>query len=497
MVELVATSPGTEEVSTPGGGDGRRRGRAVLHFFGRAHGLFLLIGTVFVGIFLVLVPPGWGLDEQTHFYRAYQISEGTLFPSTDPTTGTYLYSVPRSIYDLLQQGWADGNSIDRAAPSYRRHDMPEPSRYPELEGAALNSGDRVSADITQTIPNVPVVYAASSIGLALARALNTDVGTMVMFAKIANALTYLALAFTAVWFARRLRFRWLVMVTALLPAAIFQSAVITADTFTNGVCLLFMAVLVTLILERRPATAPVLALLAAAAVGVALSKPTYALLILAISVLPAATFRSRNWGRWYKAIVLFVSLLLLALTVYLGSRGSIAVVAQRGDVASAVNARDQAILVLTHPFEGLAVVARTIEVYGQSWVQGVVGLFGYNTVAVPAPFTVLLVLAVVAAGFYSERLRRTAGWVILGVGCLVGLALIGVFYLTFTPVGDPVAAGVQGRYFIACVLAVTIGLAGILPVRVAMRAGTAEVLFAATSAASLIAAVTMYYLNLY
>jgi len=70
-------------------------------------------------------------------------------------------------------------------------------------------------------------------------------------------------------------------------------------------------------------------------------------------------------------------------------------------------------------------------------------------------------------------------------------------YLTFTPVGDAAVDGVQGRYFIPCVVAVTIGAAGILPVRVAMRAGTARIGFTAVSTLSLAAAALMYHLYLY
>lgn len=468
----------------------------ISRFLGQTHWMFLIIAGVFLGVFVAMVPPGFGLDEQTHFYRAYQISEGTLFPSLDPVAGAYNYAVPRSLYDLQQQGWADGNSVDRGAPSFKRHDMPVPSRYAELEGAALDPADRVDADITQTLANIPVVYAAPAAAMAAARALGGDVGTIEYAAKIANALVYLTLGFAAIWYARRLKFRWLLMVTALLPAAIFQSSVITADTFTNAACLLFVSVAVTLLLERVRVGAASLALLAASSAAVALSKPTYALLVGLVLFIGSAVFPSRRWGRWYKAAVLIGCLLLLVWSVYLGQKGSIAVFRQVAG-ADQVNAINQLVGVLTHPWEGVAVLGRTVEVFGTSWVQGVVGLFGYNTVAVPEPFSLLAVLLVAAAGFYSESLRRIAGWGLLLAGVLVALALIGVLYLTFSQVGDPVANGVQGRYFIPCVVVVTLGTASILPIRVVMRPGTAGVLFTALPAITLLASAVVYYLYLY
>jgi uncharacterized membrane protein len=464
---------------------------------GQAHWMFLIIAGASLGVFITMVPPGFGLDEQTHFYRAYQISEGTLFPSLDPEAGVYNYAVPRSLYDLQQQGWSDGNSIDRNAPSYQRHDAGLRSRYAELEGAALDPGDRVDADITQTLPNIPVVYAAPALAMAAARAVGGDVGVIEYAAKVANALTYLAFGFVALWYARRLRFRWLVLVTALLPAAIFQASVITADTFTNGACLLFVSVAVTLLLERKRVGTGSLALLAAAAAAMALSKPTYALLVVLVAFIPADVFPSRRFGRWYKIAVLGGSLLLLAGNAYLGQKGSVAVFKQFPAGADQVNPVDQLVLVLTHPWQGLAVLGRTVEVFGASWVQGVVGLFGYDTVAVPPPFSVLAVLVVVAAGFYSEPLRRRAGWAVLLAGCLVALALVGVFYLTFSQVGAPVSNGIQGRYFIPCVVVVTVGIASILPIKVVMRPATASVFFTVIPACTLMASAIMYFLFLY
>ncbi|MET0864203.1 MAG: DUF2142 domain-containing protein [Nakamurella sp.] len=494
----TSVSEGAEHVTDPPPEPGSRSPQSrVRSLVSQAHWMFLIIGGVFLAGFIALIPPGFGLDEQTHFYRAYQISEGTLFPSLDPVAGTFNYAVPRSLYDLQQQGWSDGNSIDRNAPSYQRHDMGLRSRYAELLGASVNPGDRVDADITQTLANIPVVYTAPAAAMALTRALGGDVGLIEYAAKVANGLVYLAFGFIAVWYARRLRFRWLVLVTALLPAAIFQASVISADTFTNGACLMFVSIAITLLLERTRIGAGSLALLAVAAGAIALSKPTYALLVILVLFLPAEVFPSRRWGRWYKAALLTGSLLLLAWNVYLGQKGSIGVFKQVPGAAGQVNAADQLIFVLTHPIEGLIVLAHTVEVFGTSWVQGVVGLFGYNTVPVPPPFSVLTVLVVVAAGFYSESLRRLAGWAVLLVGCLVALALIGIFYLTFSAVAAPYANGIQGRYFIPCVVAVTVGVASVLPMRLIMRQGTANAFFTALPAVTLAASLVMYFLFLY
>ena len=143
------------------------------------------------------------------------------------------------------------------------------------------------------------------------------------------------------------------------------------------------------------------------------------------------------------------------------------------------------------------VVGTTVVNYSESWVQGVVGLFGYNTIPVPAPFVFLTVVALSLAAFHAERLRRLPAWVVFFAGCLVSLAIIMTFYLTYTEIGAETASGIQGRYFIPCVVAVALGAASLVPARLVMRQVTARLLFTSLSAVTLLVAASTYAIALY
>ena len=461
------------------------RGRRVAGFFGTAHGLFLVIGTVFLGIFVFMVPPGYGLDEQTHFFRMYQISEGKLFPSFDADRQQYLAEVPKPVYDLLQQGWFDSNTVRRDLPFFHRKDLPDPAPYAILESQSIDPDDLVVTDITQTLPNFPIVYFASSAGLALARALGADVGGMVMAAKICAALMYLGLAFLAVWFARRLRFRWLVLTAALLPAAIFQSAVISADTFANGMSLLFLSIAITTIVERKPVGRGTLILLAVVSAGVVMSKPTYALLVLLVAVLPVEVFSSRSRGRLYKAGVLIGALLLIVLTLYIANKGTLAINSQRPEDAASINAVGQIKDLLGNPLHLIVVLGATIVIYSESWVQGVVGLFGYNTIPVPAPFVFLTVVALTLAAFHAERLRRCPG---LGGFHRRLPGFVGNHHDLLPDLQRDRRRDRQRNSrdaISSLVVAVALGAASLVPARLVMRQVTARLLFTSLSAFTL------------
>lgn len=503
-IGVVVTDPvpGTPTAATEATGstEGRTRPAGVRGRAGSlllsAQGLTMVIGAVFIGLFIGLTPPGYGLDEQAHVYRTYQLSQGVLFPSFDSVSRTYVAKVPRSLYDLEQQGWFDSNTVPREVPFFHRRDVPDRDAYRRLEGLPLDAGDPQATDVTQTLPNFPVVYLPAAGAIALVRAFGADTGTVALAAKIGAALMYLAMAFVAVWFARRLRLRWLVFVAALLPAALFQASVISADTFCNGAALILMSMVLTMLMERAPVGRATLVGLVAASVGVMLSKPTYAVLVLLVLLLPVDVFGSRRTAMWFKIGLLAGAAVLVGLTLFIASKGTVAVSTQRPDLAATINAVEQLKGLLVNPIHGVTMVGTTVLTYGESWVQGVVGLFGYNTIAVPYPFVVVTVLTLAAAAFYAERLRRGPAWSVLVAGLLVGLAIIVWMYLTFNPVGAESAAGVQGRYFVPCVVAVGAGAAGVLPIRVAMRRATARVFFPVAVTTTLIVSAVTWWVAL-
>jgi uncharacterized membrane protein len=250
-------------------------------------------------------------------------------------------------------------------------------------------------------------------------------------------------------------------------------------------------------LERQPVGRGTLVLLAAAAAGVVLSKPTYALLVGLVAVLPSGIFGSRSRGRAYQAGVLVGALLLIGLTLYIANKGTLAINSQRPDVAASISAVGQIKDLLSHPAHLIVVVGTTVVVYSESWVQGVVGLFGYNTIEVPAPFVFLTVVALALAAFHTERLRRWPAWAVLIAGVAVSLAIIMTFYLTFNEIGAESAQGIQGRYFIPCVLAVVLGAASIVPARLVMKQTTARALFTSVATVTLAVAAATYAIALF
>lgn len=446
-------------------------------FLASAHGLFAIIATVLVGAFVFLIPVGWGLDEQSHVNRAYQIGQGNLLPDLREDGQTYGGYTPAALqdYQMLGHGWS--SSVDRGQGFENRQDFQDQEVYDDYASKTLDRSRVVSVDFTNAGASSPLVYLPAAAGFALSQAVDASAGAASIVARLLNAAVYVALVWAALFALRRFRMQWAVFVIALVPGAIFQAGYVSADTMTNAASILFISLLLRAFLDplwltsKRSLTA-----LALSALALTAMKPTVAALALAVLALPVAGFASRRAKWWFSgglavAIVAFTGFFGL-LTRDIGS----AIRFQRAD-ADQIDSAHQIAHVLSNPIEGVAVVARTVAVSGGSWMEGIAGLFGYNVVAMGSIVLMVFTIAVTVTSLGGERLKRWPAVVVLAAGVLLSVLSIAALYVTFTPVGAPRADGVQGRYFIPAILPIAIGIASLVPFRLhatdrALRVGS-------------------------
>ena len=169
---------------------------------------------------------------------------------------------------------------------------------------------------------------------------------------------------------------------------------------------------------------------------------------------------------------------------------------QRVDYLS-IDPQRQLLEMLSNPTDALGVFVRTVAYYGESWVQGIVGLLGYNTVPVVQPFGLICLGTILIAALHSERLPKVFAWACLIGGLLTAAAVIAALYLTFNSVGAPVSDGVQGRYFIPALFFILISLPTLLPVRVRLSLSSAPRLFVVGAAVPVAGGVILWAATLY
>jgi len=391
-----------------------------------------------VGLLLcLLTPPFMVPDEQAHFFRAYQVSEGGVLPQKfDGGVGGYL---PKSLVDtsIVLVGTLPGNasqtvSIDTLFSEFNRPLKANDRTYTHFENTALYS---------------PVVYAPTAFGVGIARLLDMPALSALYIGRIFTVITWIGIVYCALRFAPF--GRWALMALALSPMALFQAASVSADAFTLALCFLAAAWFARLVvqphvLSRRDWLATIALLLVMGFI-----KQPYALLGLAFFFLPAVRFAGKK-QRWQFIVSAATALLVPVGAMYAASK---AFFMQSPFLTDRILQPDAQLLhILQYPFDFIHTFLFThLTLNGDGHIAGFVGVFGW--LDAPLPFwTILLYLfgLLVALGIAQQQrlLPRRQRAVALAV-CAAAFVVIDVLlYMYWNALGADVVNGIQGRYYL-------------------------------------------------
>lgn len=465
---------------------------------GTATMVFVLLATLFGGIFAVLTPLFWGHDEITQFGRAYQVSHGGFAPQRIPDVRGVAYGgeVPAGIDTAMKYAFVD-YTVHPPEPHKLVHD---PAAYQRL-GAAPLTAEKHIAWFTNTAAYSPVAYVPAAVGIRLGELVGANVGTMVLLTRLAGLLSYVLIVGWALYCLREYRIGWVVAAVALLPIAVFQAGNVTADTVTNALAILVSVLLVKALFLRQQLTRPETVGLLVSAVLLPLTKPTYLLLALLVVVVPGGLWCWRH-GRVVASVCAAAGTIGFGLWMRLAApTGAGTSLMRPKNEWYTVDPGRQFQGVLHDPIRFGGVFLASVARRDREWFTEFFGQLGFSGVMVPGLSVVACLLALVVAAGVSERFEQPRGrWV---VACLVVLALsvgmiYGTLYLSFTPVGYYIIDGVQGRYFVPlAVLAFAVMLRWV-PWRIQGRAGipagkSVAITMTALSVVALAAAVGKYW----
>ena len=391
--------------------------------------IFLISILLAFGIPMVLlIPPGAGYDEEDHLVRVWEMSGFSFIPG-ELSAGELNY--PTIFRDLAYRHQASTGII-------------ESDFWQRYGSLSLDERGHVHRDINTKSTYSPALLLPQAIVMRIfGRVANLPALPVFYLSRFAGLLSYLLLIWLAI---RIIPFgRWMLLVLAVSPMALFQAATITADTISNGIGFLFIAG----ILE---ATQPVE--IDGRQVGkfilyvflLFLAKLNLLVLILLPFLLISPT---RYRRRWMYLFLLVVSILLFLVEV----AGWNFAVTNNLDalLSNEANVLSQLQYILTHPFHFLGTVTKDFITNGVAYVQEWINGYGYYYWTPPQIVSVLFLLSlgsVLLVSSMSEWIDKKFNLLFILVFVLNYLATIVFLYTTFTPVGSDEVLGVQGRYFI-------------------------------------------------
>lgn len=389
----------------------------------------LTVGTILIA----LTPPFEVPDEPNHFYRAFQVGEGTLVPRTIPSSvgGVLPRSLPRLADDVM----------GRVPFNYGvKQDLDAWARAFEVP---LRPDDRIDTPFPNTALSGPIAYVPQAIGIDLARLFGASALMIFYWGRISTLL--ICVAITAVAIRCLAVRRWTCVLLSLVPMTLFVRSSLSSDAPTLALAMLSLALCLRLANHTAPSIDPtpwrrffgVAALLA-------LGKPPYG----AVSFLALAAPARVPGG-----MKPYASTMLTLVVIVLAAQGAWAVALRGKTVTLAPGADPPAQMkqLLAEPVDAARFLVRDFVRSLPALTHQAIGVLGWLDAAVPFPIAMLLGALIVLVAL-SERGPPTGlaatRW--LGVAIAIGgaLALHAMNYVWWTPPGAPTVAGIQGRHLL-------------------------------------------------
>ncbi len=412
-------------------------GLAVFRF--KLERMFLFTGSILAVLYLLLLPPLSVPDEEVHLKEAYYYSNQILGKGQEETDKIRM---DREDYDALQ--------MFQTTPSLSEYDIlkEEISKSGRTEGTKMIKRSDTQAPAVTYIPGI--------LGISLGRMLGLN-GLLVFYmGRICSILCYLL---TMYWF-----IRWMpaakpaAFIIAILPMTLQQCCSYSYDAVVIEFAFLYLAILFGLIYQEQKIKRWQIAWYVVFMVLLSICKGgTYMPLCLLTMLIPASRFsgKKKKWmfvgGMAAVAVTAFLTS-TLSYVLYVASPTA----EQAADSYLAGNAYGAA-GILSEPQTFLYMSVRTLLLSGDGFLETMLGMqLGWLNIFVSRiviyGLFLLLILSVIRVEGRRDgaqldvAISQKIAFVI--VFALMGAMVFASMFMSWTPKGSSVIAGIQGRYFL-------------------------------------------------
>ncbi|MDW2743703.1 DUF2142 domain-containing protein [Atlantibacter subterraneus] len=398
---------------------------------------YLVVMTI-IGIFFVFKnTPLTGLDERFHFFRSYQMAQGTMLPHLiNDEKGAWGGCVERK---ALQYVWPFFVSQDQNQPGSKDDAM---KRAAEIDA----SSDTVSTcfNFAPSATYSPLLYAPSAIGIAITRLVGAGIDAQMYAGRLMNLVFFIAMVYAAVMMMPVLRIPTLMILS--FPTLINLASSYSPDPVTNLITLMFIACCLRMAILKEKIFWQTFAL----ACLVGLLKMTNIAFLPFVLLIPASLFSNRNKWLTYMA-----SSIVAGCVVALAWNGYYSWVPSEfwhsgGNIEAAKAA------LIDSPIGISLFIIKSVIIQTPDMFKGMFATFGggpqlYSFTA-DGFYCLLSVSIITASAIVSADKNNAINAArlyllpILGIGSVVLVFL--ALWMGFSPLGLGGVAGVQGRYFI-------------------------------------------------
>lgn len=387
---------------------------------------FLIIALL-IGIILVFaIPILHGIDELSHFYKAYSIFNG--IEKTYDEQGRPMYKIPTVINDASKIK----EYLDTA----------------NIQGKTINNTDTILSNkyIGITLYS-NIAYMTYWIPMLICQnILKMPIIGVILIGRLFSFILWLLMSvYTIKIMPKRKEF---MAFLCLMPLNLTLVTTFTGDLLTNSAILLFIAYWYRLYEEKREIRKSEIIVISALGCISVCCKIVYALLFLLLFLLPNENFKSKKHKTIVVCAIMFV--MLVATVLNLSSVGK--------DLLEAYPAIEhQKDWMIHHVFDYVIILLRTIIInfptYLYQFTTGNNSML-HGRIAINSAVSLLYFIILIGSLYLEEtniKFSKFSKWFIAMIIMIIVFVIFTSLYLQWTAtnygVGYPYIMGVQGRYF--------------------------------------------------
>lgn len=393
--------------------------------------------------FLLFMIPGHVPDENTHFYKAYDISCGNLITKIDENGDSFI-TVPKDLVNYNQVTLKNYKDIADLASNE--------TNYEETEQV-----------ISTAQGNNFIMYVFSAMGFFIARILKISIFYGVLLGRLFNFVFYMLMIYLAI---KKIPFGKLVLaVYALMPMCMQQASSFSPDAFINAISLYYIAFSIYLIFKEEKIKIKDFAIYILFTPIVCIVKMVYTLLAgIVFLIIKRKDIISK------KKIAIIIITVIVGLVALLGTLTlspkytTTTEDTKKYNEKLNVDSSKQIENIINNPSNIIKAYIYDWYNMGNHYIYMAIGSeLGWLELNPPEIIITLYLICLIFSTLVEKHDYgfnwKNKIWILLiviGVMFLVEIAL----YVGFTPVGAEFIGGIQGRYYIPIYILLLLCLCG-------------------------------------
>ncbi|MDR3223208.1 MAG: DUF2142 domain-containing protein [Methanobrevibacter sp.] len=384
--------------------------------------VFVVLALIFGLIFVFANPPFQVPDEGSHFYKAFEISQGHLIPKSN------VIHIPTSILIIYKF------QSDEIVNNF--------SKISFYLSQPLNLNETSTINIANIAIYPPLPYLATGIVIFLGGLFNSSPLFLMYLCRLINLLIYVIIVYFGIKIIPIHKNVLLLM--ALMPMTLYESSSLSADSLNFAVSFLTISFFLYLALVKDKIYNKDILISMILVFVLAFSKQAYALLGLLFFIIPKEKFEN-NIKRIFSFLIIFLPSIISLITwnlLFKSMYRSFAI-----NVSSDHNIQ----FILSNPLNFPTILINTLIYNFQFYITTFVGGFRDFVSILPLDLTflycvILVMVSLLSTSKYKLSFRQKL--VPLFIFLVVSFLTFLFEFITYTPIGFNIIQGVQGRYFI-------------------------------------------------